>query len=152
MLLNLSRISLYLIYQPFVNNMALMDNDLLCNFKKCRKRLINLAWVTSCSHVFCEEDGSREFAKELLCPSCNTELTGKFDIVRVDLQPSDQYKSMMLAGLKPEIIMEIASRGINFWMYQASQERVFYEYAQKKVKESANKVRIPLLLMHEFCY
>ncbi|GBM54254.1 E3 ubiquitin-protein ligase CCNB1IP1, partial [Araneus ventricosus] len=28
-----------------------MDNELLCNFKKCRKALSSQAWVTSCSHI-----------------------------------------------------------------------------------------------------
>ena len=25
--------------------MALADNELVCNFKKCRKRLVTVAWV-----------------------------------------------------------------------------------------------------------
>ena len=76
----------------------------------------------------------------------NTELPNKFDVVRVDLQPSEQYKSvrpvvhmrihthtttlsytfhtcthkMVLAGLRPEAIMEICSRAISFWTYQVS--------------------------------
>ena len=28
-----------------------MDNDLVCNFKKCRKRLDTVAWVTACSRI-----------------------------------------------------------------------------------------------------
>ena len=77
----------------------------------------------------------------------NTELPNKFDVVRVDLQPSEQYKSvspvvhtcmgieyicslsmstdtcthkMVLAGLRPEVIMEICSRAVSFWTYQVS--------------------------------
>ena len=35
-----------------------MDFSLRCNFKKCRKVLsAGQAWVTSCSHLFCPEDG-----------------------------------------------------------------------------------------------
>ncbi|XP_047134440.1 E3 ubiquitin-protein ligase CCNB1IP1 isoform X1 [Hydra vulgaris] len=120
--------------------MAMIDNDLVCNFKKCRKRLVNNAWVTSCSHTFCDEDGTREFSKALVCPACETNLSGKHDIVRHDLQPADQYKSMILAGLKPEIIMEIASRAIAFWTYQSHQEKLFHEYSSNKNKESRNKL------------
>ena len=76
-----------------------MEDDLICNFKKCRKRLNTVAWVTSCSRillipppprtvarllkkfsvefiltlctdVFCEEDGAREFGKQATCPAC----------------------------------------------------------------------------------
>ncbi|XP_077865951.1 E3 ubiquitin-protein ligase CCNB1IP1-like, partial [Saccoglossus kowalevskii] len=93
-------------------------DDLVCNFKKCRKRLSAFAWVTSCSHIFCDEDGSREFNKTYSCPACETSLSGKFDIVRIDLNPIEQYKSMVLAGQRPEVVMEIASRALAFWSYQ----------------------------------
>lgn len=83
----------------------------------------------------------------LLSSAGNTELPNKFDVVRVDLQPSEQYKSvspvvhtcmgieyicslsmstdtcthkMVLAGLRPEVIMEICSRAVSFWTYQVS--------------------------------
>ncbi|KAL5477754.1 hypothetical protein EMCRGX_G024592 [Ephydatia muelleri] len=117
-----------------------MDDDLVCNFKKCRKRLSTFAWVTSCSHIFCDEDGGREFTKQSTCPACNTELPGKLDIVRVDLQPSDQYKSMVIAGQKPEVIMEICSRAMSFWTYQSHQERSYQEYCAAKAKEKAQQL------------
>ena len=83
----------------------------------------------------------------LLSSTGNTELPNKFDVVRVDLQPSEQYKSvrpvvhtcmgieyiyslststdtcthkMVLAGLRPEVVMEICSRAVSFWTYQVS--------------------------------
>ncbi|XP_066295784.1 E3 ubiquitin-protein ligase CCNB1IP1-like [Branchiostoma lanceolatum] len=112
-----------------------MDNDLICNFKKCRKRLTAFAWVTSCSHIFCDEDGTREFNKCYTCPACETSLSDKFDIVRIDLQPSEQYKSMVLAGQRPEVIMEICSRAMSFWTYQSHQERTYQEYMCNKAKE-----------------
>ena len=127
------------------------DDSLVCNFKKCRKRLNTFAWATSCSRikamkpsayipfntdVFCDEDGTREFNKSCVCPACDTQLPGKYDIVRVDLQPSEEYKSvsfiiidgdviimkMVLAGQRPETIMEITSRALSFWTYQVSCE------------------------------
>lgn len=71
--------------------------DLICNFKKCRKRLTSSAWVTSCSHAFCEEDGASQFSggpHDNKCPACSTPLPGKFDIVKVDLNPVEQFKSV----------------------------------------------------------
>ncbi|XP_023232838.1 E3 ubiquitin-protein ligase CCNB1IP1-like isoform X1 [Centruroides sculpturatus] len=112
-----------------------MDNELICNFKKCRKHLTSLAWVTSCSHIFCNEDGTREFEKAFICPACDSQLPGKFDVVRVDLNPSEQYKSMVLAGQKPDIILEICSKAIAFWTYQIHQEIMFQEYISSKAKD-----------------
>ncbi|KAL5011284.1 hypothetical protein ScPMuIL_009835 [Solemya velum] len=114
-----------------------LDGDLICNFKKCRKHLNTYAWVTSCSHIFCDEDGTKEFSKTYTCPACETTLAGKFDIVRIDLQPTEQYKSMVLAGQKPETIMEICTRALAFWTYQAHQERTYQEYVATKARERA---------------
>ncbi|XP_072037514.1 E3 ubiquitin-protein ligase CCNB1IP1-like [Amphiura filiformis] len=109
--------------------------DLLCNVRKCRKSLRTYAWITSCSHIFCDEDGTKEFKKSLSCPACGTNLAGKFDVIRIDLSPSEQYKSMVLAGLKPETIIEVCSRAISFWVYQTHQEHLYQEYASTKAKE-----------------
>ena len=117
-----------------------MDNDLLCNFRKCRKRLNTYAWVTSCSHIFCDEDGTREFNKKLVCPACETNLSAKFDVIRVDLQASEQFKSMVLAGQKPEVIMEICSRALAFWTYQTHQERMYQDYVANKAKEKTTQL------------
>lgn len=112
-----------------------MDTDLICNFKKCRKRLNTFAWVTSCSHIFCDEDGTKEFNKCYKCPACETRLATNLDIIRIDLQPSEQYKSMVLAGQKPEVIMEICTRALSFWTYQAHQEMTYQEHVTEKVKD-----------------
>lgn len=64
----------------------------------------------------------------------DTTLTGQFDIVKAELKPSEEYKSvsfdfidtylsiripqMILAGQRPEIIMEVCSRAMSFWTYQ----------------------------------
>ncbi|XP_069120390.1 E3 ubiquitin-protein ligase CCNB1IP1-like [Argopecten irradians] len=114
-----------------------MDGELICNYKKCRKRLNSFAWVTSCSHIFCDDDGGREFNKSYTCPACENTLSGKFDIIRIDLQPNEQYRSMVLAGQKPETIMEICTRALSFWTYQAHQERTYQEYVASKAKERA---------------
>lgn len=65
--------------------------------------------------IFCDEDGTREFSRQCVCPACQslhallhalpqhspssltageTELHGQFDITKVDLHPSEQYKSV----------------------------------------------------------
>ena len=44
--------------------------------------------------VFCDEDGGKLFSNRTVCPACDTDLPGKYDIVRVDLQPSEEYKSV----------------------------------------------------------
>eukprot|EP00118_Oscarella_pearsei_P006060 m.27682 g.27682 ORF g.27682 m.27682 type:complete len:311 (+) comp30276_c0_seq1:75-1007(+) len=120
-----------------------MEVDLVCNHKRCRKRLGKYAWVTSCSHIFCDEDGTREFSKSTThaCPACETVLSDKQEIVRVDLQPSDQYKSMVLAGQRPEVVMEICSRAISFWSYQAYYERTYQEYIASHAKEKCSQLQ-----------
>ena len=116
-----------------------MDSELVCNFAKCRKPLGSYGWVTSCSHVFCDEHGNQEFnrSSNKRCPACKSDVNGKYNIVRADLQPCEEYKSMALAGQRPEVVMEICSRAIALWMYQASQEKLYHEYSARQAKEKA---------------
>ncbi|XP_072448691.1 E3 ubiquitin-protein ligase CCNB1IP1 [Chiloscyllium punctatum] len=115
--------------------MAMCEDVLLCNFAKCRAKLSGFAWVTACSHVFCDQHGSGEFSRSpALCPACKSALAGKLDIVRTELSPSEEYKAMVLSGLRPELILDIASRALAFWTYQIHQERLYQEYAYSKAE------------------
>ena len=51
------------------------------------------------------------------------------------LNPSEDYKTSVLSGLSPTIIMECASRGLSFYSYQASQEIVYQEHLAKSLTE-----------------
>ncbi|XP_067012439.1 E3 ubiquitin-protein ligase CCNB1IP1 [Anabrus simplex] len=118
------------------------DLDIFCNFHKCRKRLNTTAWVTSCSHAFCEEDGNRAFSdsNNNECPACNTRLPNKYDVVKVDLNPSQQFRSMVLAGLRPEIVIEIAHRAIAFWNYQVYMEHVYQTKCNEVSRENLSQM------------
>jgi len=118
----------------------MVDNDLLCNYKNCKKRLLDVAWVTSCSHTFCQQDADRVFSQTLVCPACEHKLEGNHHIVRQNLKPTEQWKSIVLAGLRPEIVMEIASRAMTYWMYQSHQQLVRATWLITKIKESRDKM------------
>jgi E3 ubiquitin-protein ligase CCNP1IP1 len=79
------------------------------------------------SHIFCvpcsdtlslssTADGLRE------CPACNTQLANPDDAVVTQLNPTEDYKTSVLSGLSPTIIMECCSRGLSFYQYQVTQE------------------------------
>ena len=106
--------------------MSLCDDTLLCNFPKCRSKLCGFAWVTACSHAFCDQHGSGEFSRSpAICPACSSALSGKLDIVRTELSPSEEYKAMVLAGLRPETVLDISARALAFWTYQVSEDVFF---------------------------
>lgn len=112
---------------------------MICNFRKCRKSLKNEAWVTTCSHAFCIEHGKREFKRNsdnaMTCPACGSELRDKFDVIQADLKPGETFKSIVLAGMKPDTIMEIAMRAMSFWSYQVEQETLYQESMTKHSRE-----------------
>lgn len=116
-----------------------MTLDLVCNFRKCRKSLSNQAWVTTCSHAFCIEHGKTEFKRNidntLTCPACGNELRDKFDVIQADLRPSETFKSIVLAGMKPDTIMDVAMRAMSFWSYQVEQETLYQESLAKHTRE-----------------
>ncbi|XP_073421109.1 E3 ubiquitin-protein ligase CCNB1IP1 [Dendrobates tinctorius] len=109
--------------------MAACDDLLLCNFPKCRMKLASRAWVTACSHIFCDQHGSGEFSRSpTVCPACTSTLSSKLDVLRTELNPAEEQKAMMLAGLRPEVVLDICSRALAFWTYQVYQERLYQEY------------------------
>lgn len=116
-----------------------MAMEIVCNFRKCRKSLSNQAWVTTCSHAFCVEHGKREFKRtaenSLTCPACGTELRDKFDVIQADLRPNETFKSIVLAGMRPDTIMDIAMRAMSFWAYQVEQETLYQETVAKHARE-----------------
>lgn len=67
---------------------------LICNYKKCRLVLNNVAWVTRCSHIFCDNDGSRSVKKLKKCPCCSEILNRQMDIVQINLNPDEPFKSV----------------------------------------------------------
>lgn len=104
-----------------------MDRVLRCNVLTCRKSLSGQVYITSCSHIFCKECSARHFQKLLTCPACKTTLTEKCDVFMTDLQPSDEWKSMIITGLHPEAILDICNRAMSFWIYQTCQEQCYQE-------------------------
>ncbi|KAJ2703595.1 hypothetical protein FB645_003864 [Coemansia sp. IMI 203386] len=57
------------------------------------------------------------------------------DIMTVTLAVTESYKSLILAGLPPLVIMDICSRALAFWSYQASQELMFQHAAAEALRE-----------------
>ena len=59
------------------------SGELVCNINKCRRPLTTRAWVTSCLHAFCEEDGAK-YAHQtpVKCPACETTLSDSLDVIQ----------------------------------------------------------------------
>ena len=79
------------------------------------------------SHIFCvpcsESLGLYASGVDIrICPACQNELGNPDDAVVTQLNPTEDYKTSVLSGLNPSLIMECASRGMAFFQYQASQE------------------------------
>ena len=87
------------------------------------------------SHIYCPEcanilqlfsvrDGQRP-----ICTACDGQLSNPEDVVGVNLSPSEDYKSCVLSGLSPTVILECAGRALSFWAYQTNSEMcVFLAY------------------------
>lgn len=104
-----------------------MDYYLRCNSLKCRAQLDQKAVVTTCSHIFCvpcaESLGlASADATTRTCPACQTQLSNDDDVVVTELNPTEDYKTSVLSGLSPAIIIECAGRGMAFYHYQTTQE------------------------------
>ncbi|KAF2706852.1 hypothetical protein K504DRAFT_470865 [Pleomassaria siparia CBS 279.74] len=117
-----------------------MEYVLRCNDLKCRHQLLDRAVVTTCSHVFCTRCAdttglSRTSNSNRQCPACETQLMNPNDVVVQGLNPSEDYKTSVLSGLSPTVITEVASRGLAFYSYQASQEIIYQEHLAKSLTD-----------------
>ncbi|KAI2619239.1 hypothetical protein GGR54DRAFT_630786 [Hypoxylon sp. NC1633] len=127
-----------------------MEHMLRCNALKCRKELGDRALVTTCSHIFCTDCATRlgltgqRHEHRNSCPACGSQLTNPDDAVISNLNPSEDYKTSVLSGLSPNVIMECASRALSFWAYQATQEVVYQEYLGKTLTEKYSNLSVHL--------
>ncbi|TAQ85444.1 hypothetical protein B7494_g6222 [Chlorociboria aeruginascens] len=118
-----------------------MEHTLRCNVLKCRKELSDNAVVTTCSHTFCIECANtcqlsaQHEGRRLVCPACDMNLPNTYDVVVTNLKPTEDYKTSILSGLSPSVIMECASRAMNFWTYQTGQEIVYQEHMAKNLTD-----------------
>ncbi|KAI0889602.1 uncharacterized protein GGS22DRAFT_176883 [Annulohypoxylon maeteangense] len=127
-----------------------MEHVLRCNALKCRKELGDRALVTTCSHIFCLDCAARlgltvqGHDSRNSCPACGSHLTNPDDAVISNLNPSEDYKTSVLSGLSPNIIIECASRALSFWAYQATQEVVYQEHLSKALTEKYSNLSVHL--------
>ena len=89
-------------------------------------------WLTIPSHVFCiecsnrcqisDQRDSQRDSQHPVCPACNMHLPNPDDVVVTNLNPTENYKTSVLSGLSPNVIIECAGRALGFWTYQTTQE------------------------------
>ncbi|CAG8485649.1 8911_t:CDS:2 [Gigaspora rosea] len=92
------------------------------------------------SRIFLVDCANTSFTLALVCPACETSLTENDDIVFADLNPSEDYKSSALSGLRPDTIMEICSRALSFWTYQTTQENCFQEMLYRGLEDKYSEL------------
>lgn len=119
-----------------------------CN--ACWREIEGRGIATTCGHVFCVEDAGKILSSEATCPICE-HLLSKSQMKAVDLNPSDEWISMAMAGIPPHHIMKSAFKGIAFWIGQkdaeahltlkkAMQLRQRHEQMQAKFMEKLEQV------------
>lgn len=137
-----------------------MEHSLSCNNLKCRSPLGQRALVTTCrfvtlpiktlcmltgdvfnSHIFCLECAHQlgitrgEQGKRPSCPACKSELPTPEDAIITNLNPSEEYKTSILSGLSPNIVMECAGRALSFWAYQTTQDIYYHQHLYRTLTE-----------------
>ncbi|KAI0433659.1 hypothetical protein F5Y09DRAFT_338476 [Xylaria sp. FL1042] len=134
-------------------NLALfkkMEHTLQCNVLKCRKELSDRALVTTCYHIFYGDCAthlglaSQRRDQPTACPACGTLLTNPDDAVITNLKPTEDYKTSVLSGLSPNVIMDCASRALSFWAYQVTQEIIFQQHMSKTLTEKYSNLNVHL--------
>lgn len=91
-------------YRDRRRQLAMAEQYLSCNVRNCGVKLKEKAYVTSCSHTFCVDHGQRAIQNNVSpeCIICGTKLDKLYDFMLIDLNPSDQYKSVRFAQKSPD--------------------------------------------------
>ena len=116
------------------------DTIYKCNTPSCSKPLLKQAFVTSCSHMYCCEHGQKILKSRRVCTVCGANLAStKYSICLIDLNPPEEFKSQLLCGYTPDIIMDIASHGLNFYTSQVYTQNVRKDSLIKDVQRRAEE-------------
>ncbi|KAH7173621.1 uncharacterized protein B0J16DRAFT_350518 [Fusarium flagelliforme] len=105
---------------------------------------------TYCSHIFCVECAQQlgvtgqDAERRNTCPACESQLTKPDDAVITNLNPSEDYKTSVLSGLSPNVIMECAGRALSFWAYQTTQNIYYQQYLYRTLTEKYSNLGIRL--------
>jgi E3 ubiquitin-protein ligase CCNP1IP1 len=105
--------------------------SLKCNL--CWAEVKDTIFVTACHHCFCETDARQSFSQTTECPACERTLTRK-DIKEVHLDPTEEFKTIALCGLSPEIVIEICQSSIQFWVTQQKLQVSYERHMRKKAE------------------
>ncbi|KAJ3734383.1 hypothetical protein DFJ43DRAFT_993030 [Lentinula guzmanii] len=111
-----------------------MDTELKCNRLTCRKPLTDKAVVVRLFFDCANE----LFNAARLCPACESSLSEPYVC---SLHPSNDYKTSVLSGLTPSIILEICSRSIAFWQYQIHQENSFQQAVLRNLNDKNSQLQ-----------
>ncbi|KOS20688.1 NEDD8-activating enzyme E1 regulatory subunit [Escovopsis weberi] len=94
------------------------------------------------THIFCLDCASRNglassetASRRITCPLCEAQLVNARDVVVTNLNPTEDFKTSVLGGLSPGIVMECARRALNFWGFQTTQNLFYQQHLQKGLTE-----------------
>ncbi|KAK0645612.1 hypothetical protein B0T16DRAFT_329143 [Cercophora newfieldiana] len=104
-----------------------MEQNLNCNVKKCSTELA--------------EQAVYGFAGPgpYTCPVCRQPLADT-ELLRQNLRPSEEWKSVALAGLSPTVVMECAGRALTFWSYQMTNQILFHLQRNQELEENCTSL------------
>ncbi|KAF8529006.1 hypothetical protein BU17DRAFT_73235 [Hysterangium stoloniferum] len=127
-----------------------METDLRCNNLSCRKILIERAVVViDCANAL--------FDTAQVCSACEAPLNEPDDVVITSLRPTNDYKTSVLSGLSPAVVLEICGRevpgtvamfhtpminfrAIAFWQYQIHQEGSYQQAVLKSLNDKNSQI------------
>jgi len=122
------------------------DAHLRCNVSACRLQLASgAAWVTFCSHVFCDPCGAAA-ARSGACPACRVNLGTSARgqpqrIRRIAVSPRPEEVAMLVAGLRPRTILAACSAGMAFYLHQVEEEGRLQERRLGKLEDRLARMK-----------
>lgn len=122
------------------------DNEVLafhCNFvgqngRPCACRT-DSGYLTSCSHLFCDEHAKSWFASHVDCPLCKDGCAVR--IVKVDFSRPRRQVDLAMVGFSPEDILQAASKAFRLYSHQKMLEHDWQADAGHRLKACKHKLQ-----------
>ncbi|XP_062223656.1 E3 ubiquitin-protein ligase CCNB1IP1 homolog isoform X2 [Phragmites australis] len=100
-------------------NLLFTRSKMKCN--ACWRELEGQAVSTTCGHLLCTEDAKKILSNDGACPICDQVLS-KSHMRPMDINPSNDWTNMAMAGVSPQILMKSAYRSVMFYIGQKELE------------------------------
>nr|XP_029730175.1 E3 ubiquitin-protein ligase CCNB1IP1-like isoform X2 [Aedes albopictus] len=128
--------------------MSTERDKLVCNARDCFKKIEGTAWITCCSHVFCDQHGKeaklRQPTSSPSCPACGTRFRDELSIVERKLNNSLQARAKQQICANLERKLEYYREMVCTMKRDGAQQKADTEMKIRRLEQQLEQTKVKL--------